>query len=343
MATESIKLKAEARSLGIGGYRQMSDTELRAAISKSKGKGSTGSVKGVAAKGKASTNGTKGTAAAKGAVKGAVAKGKASTTATKGSPTKGTARKSAPAKSTKTTARKGAVAKGAQAKRPTTAKTSWQPGSRGRVPASATKAQIKEHEQIRKQRLASPVKGKATVTKTTARGKTAKAGTGAARIDNKAIDWRAESNVGQSGKRKEVLDALRKFKGDTAKVVELLKPNAKKYYPAKNKHDAERMLVWLVNRVKYDFVMNSGQHTPGSRAEYGTSDKPLDVARREQRAKEARAAKRSTAGQGVRKAPAARKAPAKGKATRTATRKPATAQKGTQRRTAAKGTARKGR
>jgi hypothetical protein len=30
----------------------------------------------------------------------------------------------------------------------------WQPGSRGRIPASATKAQIKEHERLRRERLA---------------------------------------------------------------------------------------------------------------------------------------------------------------------------------------------
>lgn len=247
MANEKIKLMAKANKLGIDGYRQMSEDDLRSAIARAE--------KGTPVKGKSTP--------AKGKTTGTPAKGK--TTPTKGKATP--ARKTAPAKgkSTKT------------------------------VKASPAKSTAKK---------STPAKGKASqgaqAKRTPARGKAAQ---GAAKLDNKAIDWKAESNVGKSGKRKEVLDALRKFKGDKMKAFALLAPKARTYYKGKSKHEAERTLVWLIGRVAFDFAMNTGQHKPGTRAAYGTSDAAQDVRRREQRAAEqkaaakaARAAKRKPAG-----------------------------------------------
>lgn len=252
MANEKIKLMAKANQLGIDGYRQMSEDDLRTAIAKAEkgaktsAKGKTTATKGkttaTAAKGKSTPAKGKTVAAKKTATAKTTAKGKSTA---KASPAKSTAQKSTP---------KGKAAQGAQAKR-------------------------------------APARGARKVAQ------------GAARLDNKAIDWKAESNVGKTGKRKDVMDALRKFKGDKAKVFDLLAPKAKTFYKGKTKHEAERLLVWLIGRVAFDFAMNTGQHTPGSRAEYGTSEAAQDIRRRDQRdaarkaeAKADRAARRGGAG-----------------------------------------------
>lgn len=270
---EKIMLMAEANKLGIDGYRKMSVDDLKAAIKSAQGTGkgkgkvpASAEVQSATAKGKGKTAASNGTVPAKG-------KGKAatSTTTAKRAPAKSTAQKTAPAK--------GKAAQGT-AKRPAT-------GGKGKSTATARK----------------------TTTATTAKKATStrkpKQAVGRVNIDNKAIDWKAESNVGQTGKRKEVLDSLRKHKGDKIKVFNALVGRAKSYYPSKSKAEAERMLVWLIGRVAYDFVFKTGQHEPGERAAYGTSESAQDIRRREQREearkaseKATRAAKRAGASQG---------------------------------------------
>lgn len=302
MANDKIMLWAEAKRLKIDGYRKMPEAELRQVIARAK----TGA--SAPAKGKAATaNGTKGKAAATTAVKGKPAKGKVSTAKGKGKTAVGKAtQKSAPAaKSTaqKTTA-KGRTAAQGKATRPT--------GAKGKA---TTKG-------------ATVTRGKATTKpKATAKTRTASRSKDVqgyrVSIDNKKVNWRAESTVGTEGKRKQVLDSLRKNKGDKAKVFAELKRYSTKWYAGKDKHEADRTLVWLIGRVALDFVKNTGQHTSGERAAYGTSTVPNDVRRREARA---------AASKPARKASTARKtaAPARGKG------KPASpARKPAQKRTAA--------
>jgi hypothetical protein len=303
MANDKIKLLAEANKLKIPNYRKMSEADLRTAIATAQGTGST------PAKGKgkpaASSNGS---APAKGKGKPATpAKGKVSATPAKGkgktasAPAKYTAQKSTPAK--------GKAAQGT-AKRPSTP-------AKGKA---ATSGKGKT----------TPATPKASAAKPSTRGK-AKVAEGRADIDRKTINWKAESNVGKTGKRAEVMAALRKRNGNYDKVFDDLKDKAIKWYPnALNsypqspnaKHAAQRMLRWLIGRVAYDFAFKSGQHTSAKRAGYGQSDKTQDVRRREQREaaraqrdKDARKAKRnagkaSTTAKGK---PAARKPAAKGK------------------------------
>lgn len=284
MANDMILLKAKAKQAGVEGYRTMSKAELEAAIKSAKGKGST------PAKGKAAAS-SNGASAAKGKGKTAssVAKGKTATaSATKG---KG---KTAPAKST---ARKTATPAKGKTAATGTAKRQSAASSKGKTGAKTT-----------------PAKAAAKVTQTRSR----KNAPARAEIDRSKIDWKLETRVGASGKRKDVMDALRSKRGNYDKVFEVLQPNAKKYYPAKTKHEAERMLRWLINRVAFDYVMATGQHTPGARAGYGTSEKPQDVYRRTKREearkeaeKAARAAKR---GAPTKKQTGRKKAaPAKGK------------------------------
>lgn len=274
MANEKVLLRAEALKLGIDGYRTMSTDELRDAIKRAKGTGSKGksAVSAAPAKGKsaASTNGTKGKTAAKSAVK----KGK--TSAAK--PSKG---KSAPAKSTKqkSSPAKGKAAKGT-AKRPTTA---------GKGKATTT------------------AKAKTSAAKGSTSRRTAKNAPARVDIDRSQIDWRAESKVGASGKRKEVMDALRKHKGNYDKVFDALEGRARAFYKGKTKHEAERMLRWLINRVAFDFVMSTEQHTPGQRAAYGQSEAAQDIRRRARREEARKASARET------RAAARKSAPAKGK------------------------------
>ena len=129
------------------------------------------------------------------------------------------------------------------------------------------------------------------------------------------INWNKPSNVGTTGKRKDVLDALRENKGDKAAAFKALKRKATRYYPEKDKDEAERMLVWLIGRVAFDYAFKTGQHEPAERAAYGSSTRPADVKRREARAAAHRPKRSRTAKASTRKA-----APAKGKG-KTAARK----------------------
>ncbi len=271
--TTRIKLLAQAAQLKIEGYRRMSTDELRQVIAKAeRAKPATGKP----AKGKAAPATTNGKAPTKGRAakgKGRATKGKAEVSRT---PTKGKASgQAAPAKSRarKSTARKPSAAQ-------------------GRASRAASKA---EQRKPRVERVAP--RGKALAPN---RANPSHRAT----IDRKAIDWRAESNVGsQGGKRGDVMAALRKFKGDYDKVFEELKSKAKSYYKGKSEHEAQLTLRWLINRVAFDFVMATGQHEMGRRAAYGTATDAINTKRRAERAaangkgKPARAT-RATAGKG---------------------------------------------
>ena len=338
MASEMILLKAEANKLGIEGYRTMSGDDLRAAIKSAKG--TKGASKGAVAKGtKDSTNGKVSKGKAKPAVK---SKGSVS----KSAPAKSKTQKSAPAK--------GTAAKGA-AKRPATV-------------AAPKAGKCKNHHQRKAvntrgryggfcQECIDSIKGaKPAASKTStkagkvpaAKGAASKGAakskrgqvTGRASINLKDVDWKAESNVGRSGKRAEVLKALRKLKSYD-KVFDLLKPNAKKWYPQHDKHGAERMLRWLINRVAFDFVLKTGQHQMGTRAAYGTSKKAVDTRRREQREKAGKAAKRGTSKKVA--APAKGKAaPKRGRPPGSKNKPPVAKAKGAGKKSGAKGSTRKG-
>jgi hypothetical protein len=115
-----------------------------------------------------------------------------------------------------------------------------------------------------------PAKGKAAQgaqakRPTTGGTRRAKAIEGVSRLDNSKIDWTLDSNVGQSGKRRLVLERLRKFEGDKAKVVKSLEAKATEFYPGKSEDDARKGLVWLVGRVAFDYAVKTGQHQQGTR------------------------------------------------------------------------------
>lgn len=306
--SDKVRLWAEAKRLSIPDYRKLSLDELRVLIEDAKHAGTVAKGKGKAAG--TSVNGAKGKAAATTAVKRTVttpAKGKVSAAPVKGKAATSTA-KSAPAG--KSTARKPAAKRTAaqgKATRPTTG-------------------------------------GKATTVRQT-RATTAKPratrGTKASYrqpIDNKAVDWKLESNVGQTGKRKIVLDSLRAHKGDKAAVFAEVKRYATKWYPDKDKNAADRMVVWLIGRVALDYVKLTGQHESGVRVGYGQSTNPNDVRRREQRA----AARKPVRTRAAQKPAAAKKPAGRGKAA-PAARKPAARRTAAPRAKAATATKGKGR
>jgi hypothetical protein len=300
MAAEAIKVRATAAKLyketgdeRIEAYKTMPLDDLRSHIEAiQKGSGGAAPAKGKAA------SASNGSAAPRQKGKGASttaapAKGKAAPAKPKG---KSSASTSAPAKSKtqKSSPVKGKAATGT-AKRPTTAAASKGKGS------TATKgksAPAKGHT--------SPAKPKAAAKSAPAKARGRKTVEGAARIDNKAVDWKADWNGGKTGKRAEVMAGLRRYKGDKAKVFDLLAPKARTFYKGRTKNEAERMLVWLIGRVAFDFVTATGQHEMGTRDAHGASENPINVRRRERREeqrkaeeKAARAAKRaSTAGKG---------------------------------------------
>jgi hypothetical protein len=306
MAAEAIKIRAQAAKLyketgdeSIEGYKTMPLEDLRGHVERIQ-KGGSGTAKGKTASANGATPSKgKATPAASAPAKG---KGKPAATATKG---KTSASTSAPAKSTpqKTSPAKGKAATGT-AKRPTAA------AAKGK----ATSLKAAQKTAAAKGKTTAKSAGKTTAAKPASRGK-AQPVNGRVDIDNKAVDWKADWNGGKNGKRADVMNGLRKFKGDKAKVFALLAPQARTYYKGRTKHEAERMLVWLIGRVAFDFVTATGQHQQGTRAEYGTATDNKNVRRRERREearkaqeKAARAAKRAKT-QGT---PAKGKTPAKG-------------------------------
>jgi hypothetical protein len=252
---------------------------------------------------------------------------------TKGAATKGRANGSkGRARATSAVKGRGTTAAKGRAKTAPAAKSTSRKSSPGKGRATAAKGKASRPS-------AGAGKGKTAKTQTQRRTSRRSGDVAFSNIDNKAVKWNLPSNVGQTGKRKIVMDALRQFKGNKDKAFNAVKRHAVKWYPnALNsypnspdaKHAADRMVRWLVGRVAYDYVMATEQHTPGNRAAYGTSKAEQDVRRRE-----ARASKGSTRRSGT------RSGSARGTSTSTSTRKRATAQKGTQRRAASKPATRK--
>jgi len=276
MADEKLLLKGKAKNLGIEGYRRMSLDELRVAVEDAQARRDREDEFESAGNGKptkgAATRAVKG---AKGAAKG-VAKGRSaqeiagdeahspgSDSAMKGkvsaAPAKGTTAAkttTSPAtksKTQKSSPTKGTAAKGA-AKRTgaTKGKGSATPASKGARKPASRRADVKR-----------------------------------APLDVSKIDWDAETNVGKDGKRKVVLDALKKHARRIGAlkrtelttetlypaVFEEVKEHAREWYPnAKNAYPhlsptaaAEKMLRWLIGRVAFDFAYKSGQHVQGKR------------------------------------------------------------------------------
>jgi hypothetical protein len=236
-----------------------------------------------------------------GAAKGKASRSKGkSATATRSKGKTASPRKSAPAKSASRKSATTAAAKGT-AKRPTAAGKATPTSTRKRTTATPTAT--------RKTATA-----KATSTRASKRAQ-ANGRTGSYRAPlSDSIDWTKESAVGQTGKRKRVLDALREYEGDKRQAFKKLRRYATTFYPAKAADDAERMLVWLIARVAYDFAVNTGQHEQGTREAYGKSDNPANVARREARAQaNGSSRKRAGARTAARKATQAKTATAKSK------------------------------
>jgi hypothetical protein len=248
------------------------------------------------------------------------------------------ARKSAPAKSTVQKTVTKTAAKGT-AKRPTAAaaskgKASPVKGSGKKLAAMPTKGKTTAKPAKAVQSRAKEREATAKISKTKAVRTRRKPQPGAARIDRSAVDWNAETGLGKrGGKRADVLRALRKRKGNYDKVFDDLQDQAIKWYPnalntypeAKSKrHAAEKMLRWLIGRVAFDFVMGTGQHEPGDRAAYGTSEADQDIRRRAQRAERAGGVDKVQRGR-----PAALHAAKKGKAAKMSTPTRTKAQKGT--------------
>jgi hypothetical protein len=302
MAAEAIKIRAQAAKLyketqdsAIEGYKTMPLDDLKTHIERiQSGKGAKVAPVKAAQNGPPARQKGKTAQPAKGKAAMIPAKGKASVSTSV--PAKSSTRKSSPVK--------GKAATGT-AKRPTAATVT-------KGAATAIKGKTAP---VKGRATAKPATGKATPAKATSkRGKVQPMGR--VDIDNKAVDWKAEWGGGKTGKRAEVMSALRKFKGDKAKVFTLLQPQARSFYKGRTKHEAERLLVWLIGRVAYDFVSATAQHESGTRAEYGTASDTKNVRRRELREerrqeaeKAARAAKRK-ASQGAK----GKAAPAKPKA-----------------------------
>jgi hypothetical protein len=154
----------------------------------------------------------------------------------------------------KTAGRKTASAKTAPAK--TTAKRQSTGAGRKGAPSSTAKTTPKAHQ---------PRKAASTGVSKDYHG-------GRNLIDDKGIDWTATWSV--SGIRGEIFKALKKFKGDTDKTFELLAPRATEFWKKNRageritKENALRTLRWNISRVKFDFVMATGQHKPSKK--FGT-------------------------------------------------------------------------
>lgn len=246
--SDKMALKAKCARLKIENYRTMTVEQMEAAI---KAHGTNGAnvtpiTKNVAVVAKGKGKATSVTAQAEKELDGAdvskrkpAAKGKSNSTSDAvgtSSAQKGKGKTTSPAKSE--TAQKSApVAKGAAAK--------------GKAKRTATNS-------TRKGRF---VSGTDTPQ---VRGKN-----GYTTLDHASLDWNVAVTFGQSGKRGEILAALREEGGDYEAVFQRTKKNANKWFPtAPNAYPNaanpfERMLRWLIARVAYDYAYKSGQHHVG--------------------------------------------------------------------------------
>jgi hypothetical protein len=119
----------------------------------------------------------------------------------------------------------------------------------------------------------SRAKGFAAAKKTTRASSNGDAGRN--QIDVSNVDWSAEWTGGTRGNRAIIMKALRRFKGNRAKVVKHLEGNAQKMFAKSskdghkyNKAEAMNLLKWYISRVAFDFVTGTGQH------EIATNRKP---------------------------------------------------------------------
>lgn len=242
--SESIILRAKAKSLNIAGYKQMSMDELRAAVA-----GSDNGAEATVAKTNTSKRKSTGRKSAKGVAK------------------KATTAKPAPAKSTKRkpAKRKSAAAKKGTAKRQATGKA--KPAvKRGRAKVTTAK---------RKSTTAKK-RGTAKARSTQRKVKTLNAGGGRQMIDETQIDWTAESSVGNDAQsnRGIIMKLLRSKKGNVQKVFDALADKAKSMYPktedgrARSKDAAQTLLRWHIGRTRFDFVKSSGQHPEADNPAY---------------------------------------------------------------------------
>lgn len=178
-------------------------------------------------------------------------KGSTGTTAAKSASTNGRKRGSGAAV-------KSAVKKAAS----TVTKKATTKKSTGRKSASAKSAPAKA-----KRPTTGAKRGGSTAKKSTTTRSSSNGNAGRNVIDNSKIDWTAESNVGASEPRATIMKWLRKFKGDVEKVYNKLEGDVATLYKA-NKRTGEKytqakrkeLLRWHISRVKFDFVMDSGQH-----------------------------------------------------------------------------------
>lgn len=91
---------------------------------------------------------------------------------------------------------------------------------------------------------------------------------------NQTVGWNAREGSAPDM----IIRALRKFKGNRAKVFEALRPHLWDYVGEKmrdgskrSKASAEEMLRYRISRTAWDFAMKTGQHTASTnRIEYGT-------------------------------------------------------------------------
>jgi hypothetical protein len=85
-------------------------------------------------------------------------------------------------------------------------------------------------------------------------------------LDRDSIDWSAEWSGAQRGTRAVILKALRRFKGNYQKTIAHLLPQAKDLFGIsrdgrkRTKEECEKYLRWQVARVAFDFAVGTGQH-----------------------------------------------------------------------------------
>lgn len=234
------RLKAKAKMLGISGYEKMDEAALKAAIEK-KNSAAKPAAKKPAAKPRTTKTAPKKTTAKKPLAKkvsAATIKGKSAAKP----PAKSKAQKSSP---------KGKAAQGTAKRAPAKSKT---------APKTTARKSRKTPADV--------------VVRSYEGGRVGEGGY--TNLDVANIDWNRPTRVGRDGKRKDVMDGLRRHKGDYLKVFLDLRENALGYYPnalnafpryGKDKRAAaEHQLRWLIARVALDYATKTYQHE-GKRAQ----------------------------------------------------------------------------
>lgn len=325
MAKSTVDLRKDAKAAGIAGYRTMTHTELENAIAAGSKSSSSGSTR------KAATPQRKSSAPARKTSTRSVSKTSDTSTRKSSAPAR---KSSAPTrKSTATKASSGrtsAPAKraSAPAKRQTTTAASpsrggWQPGSRGRIPASATKKAIAEHKRIMKDRVAEREMRKPVSTrKATAAPKRNSKSNGQGRISlpSKAR-WNEPWSQHEGSVAEEIFLALKSNKGDVVATFNQLKSRALKLAGkgrgdvTRTKEEALKWLKYRISRIKFDYLVGTGQHEPGTdRIEYGTG-------KRANGGTKGKTSKPSTSRKAAQKPAAAKRGPGRPRSTPQATKR----------------------